>query len=127
MILDTIFAPFVQERPICVMARGVWERLLDAQRIEALCARTAEQQSTREWLFSSLVQLMSAVVLGVQPSVQAAYQSHQETIGGSTTALYHKLERVETGGAAVWVHDAARLAAPVIQARRARQPRWFPG
>ena len=33
MLLDTIFAPFVKERPICVMARAVLERLLDAQRI----------------------------------------------------------------------------------------------
>jgi hypothetical protein len=30
MVLDTIFAPFVIERPICVMARTVCERLLDA-------------------------------------------------------------------------------------------------
>ena len=43
MLLDTIFAPFVKERPICVMARAVLERLLDA-----LCARTAERQYTRE-------------------------------------------------------------------------------
>jgi len=40
MLLDTIFAPFVKERPICVMARAVLERLLDAQRLNALFART---------------------------------------------------------------------------------------
>ena len=119
-----MFAPFVQERPIGVMARGVWERLHDAQRIEALWARPAEPQSPRAWLFSSLGQLMRAGVLGVQPSVQAASQAHQETIGGSTTARDHTLERVETGGAAAWVRDAARVAEPVLQARRARQPRW---
>src|SRR5262249_15756659 len=28
MLLDTIYAPFVKERPICVMARAVLERLL---------------------------------------------------------------------------------------------------
>jgi hypothetical protein len=43
MLLDTVFAPFVKERPICVMARAVLERLLDAQRIDALFARTAER------------------------------------------------------------------------------------
>jgi len=48
MLLDTIFAPFVKERPICVMARAVLERLLEAQRWEDLCARTAERQYTRE-------------------------------------------------------------------------------
>ncbi len=75
MLLDTIFAPFVKERSICVMARAVLERLLDAQRVDDLFARTAERQYARELMFSSLVQLMSEVVLGVHPSVHAAYKS----------------------------------------------------
>ena len=74
MLLDTIFAPFVKERPICVMARAILERLLDTQRLDDLFARTAERQYTRELLFSSLVHLMSEVVLGVQPTVHAAYR-----------------------------------------------------
>jgi hypothetical protein len=44
MLLDTIFAPFVKERPLWVMARAVLERRWDASRIEALFARTAQQQ-----------------------------------------------------------------------------------
>ena len=127
MLLDTVFAPFVKERPICVMARGVLERLLDADRIDALFERTAAQQYTRELLFSSLVQLMSEVVLGVHPSVHAAYQVHKEEIGVSTTALYNKLDRVEPAVAAALVRDSARLAAPVVQALHASRPRWVPG
>jgi hypothetical protein len=127
MLLDTIFAPFVKERPICVMARSVLERLLDAQRVDALFERTAEQQYTRELLFSSVVQLMSDVVLGVHPSVHAAYQAHREELGVSTTALYNKLDRVETAVAAELVRDSARLAEPVIQALHASHPRWLPG
>jgi hypothetical protein len=127
MLLDTIFAPFVQERPICVMARAVLERLLDAQRIDALFAHTAERQYTRELLFSSLVQLMSEVVLGVHPTVHAAYQAQQDTIRVSTTALYNKLDRVETRVAAALVRDSAELAEPVVKALRASHPRWLPG
>jgi hypothetical protein len=127
MLLDTIFAPFVKERPICVMARAVLERLLDAQRINDLFACTAQQQYTRELLFSSLVQLMSEVVLGVHPSVHAAYQANREAIGVSTTALYNKLDRVETGVSAALVRDAAELAEPVIKALGASHPRWVPG
>jgi hypothetical protein len=44
LLLETIFAPFVKERPIWVMARAVLERLLDAPRLNALFARTAQQQ-----------------------------------------------------------------------------------
>ena len=127
MLLDTVFAPFVKERPICVMARAVLERLLDASRLDALFARTAQQQYTRELLFSSLVQLMSEVVLGVHPTVHAAYQANKEAIGVSTTALYNKLDRVETGVAAALVRDSAALAEPVVKALQASPPRWIPG
>ena len=127
MLLDTIFAPFVKERPICVMARAVLERLLDASRIDALFARTAQQQYTHELLFSSLVQLMSEVVLGVHPTVHAAYQTNKAAIGVSTTALYNKLDRVETGVAAALVRDSAALAEPVVKALQASHPRWVPG
>jgi hypothetical protein len=119
--------PFVKERPICVMARAVLERLLDAPRLDALFARTAQQQYTRELLFSSLVQLMSEVVLGVHPTVHAAYQANKATIGVSTTALYNKLDRVETGVAAALVRDSAELAEPVVKALQASHPRWVPG
>jgi IS4 transposase len=127
MLLDTIFAPFVTERPICVMARGILERLLDAPRIDALFACTAQQQYTRELLFSSLVQLMSEVVLGVHPTVHAAYQANKAAIGVSTTALYNKLDRVEPGVSAALVRDSAALAEPMVKALRASQPRWLPG
>ena len=43
MLLDTVFTPFVKERPIWVIARDVLERLLAAQRIDTLFARTTEQ------------------------------------------------------------------------------------
>jgi IS4 transposase len=127
MLLDTIFAPFVQERPICMIARAVLERLLDAPRIDDLFARTAQQQYTRELLFSSLVQLMSEVVLGVHPTVHAAYQANKAVIGVSTTALYNKLDRVETRMSAALVRDSAALAEPVVKALRASHPRWLPG
>src|SRR5262245_45789025 len=107
MLLDTIFAPFVKERPICVMARAVLEQLLDAPRIDALFARIAQQQYTHELMFASLVQWMSEVVRGVHPTVHAAYQANKAAIGGSPTALYHKLDRVETGVSAALVRDSA--------------------
>jgi hypothetical protein len=100
---------------------------LDAPRIDDLFARTAQQQYTRELLFSSLVQLLSEVVLGVHPTVHAAYQANQDAIGVSTTALYNKLDRVETGVAATLVRDSAALVEPVVKALQASHPRWLPG
>ena len=70
---------------------------------------------------------MSEVVLGVHPTVHAAYQANKDAIGVSTTALYNKLDRVETGVSAALVRDSAALAEPVVKALRASHPRWLPG
>jgi len=73
------------------------------------------------------MQLMREVVLGVHSTVHAASQANKDAIGVSTTALYHKLDRVETGVSAALVRDSAELAEPVIKALRASHPRWLPG
>src|ERR1043165_5110992 len=95
MLLGARFQPFVDAAPICVMARGVAEHLLDPQRIDALFESTAIQQYTREWPFSLLVDLMSQVVLDIQPSVHAAYRAMAKQLGVSDQAVYDKLQHVE--------------------------------
>src|SRR4029434_8681015 len=127
MSLGKVFEPFVEQRPICVMARGVLENLFDADKIDALFARTAEVQYTRELLFSSVVDLMGQVVLGVQPSVHAAYQAQAVQLGISEQDIYDKLRWVELRVSAELVRDAARQAAPVIEALQAELPPLVPG
>jgi hypothetical protein len=109
------FDPFIKERPICVMARGVLENLFNADRIDALFERTAQVQYTRELAFSSMVDLMGQVVLGTQPSVHAAYQAQAEKIGVSDQAVYDKLSHVEPDVSAELVRDSARQAESVIR------------
>jgi len=122
-----VFRPFVEERPICVMARGVLENLFNPGRIDELFERTAEVQYTRELVFSSVVDLMGQVVLGVQPSVHAAYQAQAEKIGVSDQAVYDKLNHVELGVSAELVRDSARQAAPVIRTLRGELPPLLKG
>ena len=125
--LGNVFEPFVEQRPICVMARGVLEHLCNAARIDALFARTAARQSTRALLFSSVGDLMGQVVLGVQPSVPAASQAQAEQLGVSDQAIDDKLNHVEWCVSAELVRDAARQAAPVIGALQAELPPLVPG
>jgi hypothetical protein len=125
--LGKVFELFVEQRPICVMARGVLENLFNAARIDELFARTAEMQYTRALLFSSVVDLMGQVVLGVQPSVHAAYQAQAAQLGVSDQAVYDKLNHVELRVSAELVRDAARQAAPVIGALQAELPPLVPG
>jgi hypothetical protein len=127
LALGKVFAPFVEQQPICVMARGVLEYLFNAERIDALFARTAKVQYTRAVLFSSVVDLMGQVVLGVQPSVHAAYQAQADQLGVSDQAIYDKLNHVELGVSAELVRDAARHATPVIGELGAELPPLVPG
>lgn len=128
MLLESVFQPFVEKRPVCVMARGILERLFDPQRIDSLFAETAAVGYTRKLHFSTLVSLMGDVVLGVHPSVHAAFQALDENEATvSLTAVYNKLDRVEPVMSAALVRDAAQQTAPVIDALGARLQPWLPG
>jgi Transposase DDE domain len=127
MLLERLFQPFVEKRPVCVMARGVLERVLDPQRIDRLFTDNAQRQYTRNLLFSTLVDLLSHVVLGWQPSVHAAYQHFADQLPVSDQAVYDKLQHVEPAVAAALVHDAARRLRPVIELLGATVPSWLPG
>jgi hypothetical protein len=127
VILQDLFRPFVEQKPLCVMARGILERLLDPQRLDALFEQTAQQQYTRELLFSTAVDLMAQVVLGRKPSVHAAYQALIDQIPVSDTAVYDKLQHMELAVSAALVRDSARRAIPLIGALAATHTPWLPG
>jgi hypothetical protein len=127
MLLNQVFEPFIQDKPICVMARGVLQRILDPQHIDQLFARTAQCQYTHQLLFSALVDLMARVVLGQEPSVHAAYRKLEDQLPVSDQSIYNKLQHVELPVSAALVQDSARRVAPVIDALRASLPPLLPG
>jgi len=122
MLFKDVFDRFVAESPICVMARGLMERALAAQSLNAVFEKTAQHQYTRELLFSTTVDVMALVVCRVRPSVNAAYQARKEQIGVTVRALYDKLECMEPGISAALVrHTAARLE-PIIRRMKGTKP-----
>lgn len=127
MLLGKIFERFVEKSPASVMIRGVLEKALDPARIDALFAGTAETQYTRELFFSTAARLMSEVVLGVAPSVRAAYLEAEEEIPVSITAVYDKLQGVETSVSAALVRDSAQQLRPLVRRLQGRAARLLPG
>ena len=127
LVFGEVFKAFVAKRPVSVMTRGVLENLLDTERMDALFERTAEVQYTRDLLFSSVIDLMGQVVLGVQPSIHAAHQAQAEELGVSNQAVYDKLNNVETRVSAELVRDSAQQAAEVIRKLGATLPSWLDG
>jgi hypothetical protein len=126
-MLPRAFQSFVEQRPICVMARAVLENLFQPQRQDALFERTAQRQYTRTLLFSSLLELLFSVVLCVEPSVYAAYRRRKKRLRVSDQAVYDKLNGMELGVASALVEDSAHQAAAVIDALGARRQPWLAG
>lgn len=80
-MLSPVFGPFIKNSPISVMARGMLERVLNPDQLDEWFDTTAQEQYTRDLLFSTLFDLMSQVVQGSQRSVHAAFQASTKDIG----------------------------------------------
>jgi len=94
-MLDAIFERFVKQSPVSVMVRGLMERVFNAEQLDSLFENHARSQYTRELLFSSIVDLMSLVVCGIYPSMNAAYRTKAFKLNVSRTAVYDKLNGIE--------------------------------
>jgi hypothetical protein len=126
-MLPSVFQPFLEKSPVCVMAQAVLENLFQPERLDELFERTAQKQYKRTLLFSSVVELMYAVVLGVEPAVYAAYRKRRKTLKVSDQAVYDKLDGLELGLSAALVQDSAQQAETVINELGARRHSWLPG
>jgi hypothetical protein len=102
-MLGKVFDRFVEKSPISVMVWGTLERVLGADQRDAWFARTAQKQSTRTVLFSTVSDILSHVVFRIKPSVRAAYRDHKDQLGASLISLYNKLNGVETHTSAALV------------------------
>ena len=49
-MLGSVFKPFVEKVPVSVMARGVMERVLNPDQLNAWFDRTADEQYTKDLL-----------------------------------------------------------------------------
>ena len=94
-MLSPIFERFVEQSPVTIMAQALMNKIFQDDNIDAIFEQHAQRQYQHSLLFSSLVDLMSTVVVGLNPSVNAAYREKAQQLSVSTTALYQKLAGVE--------------------------------
>ena len=109
------------------LLRGLLERCFSAERLDGLFESNAQEQYTRNLLFSTACDLLLLTVLKVHPSVHAAYQSCGEGLDFSVTALYDKLKGVETGVSAALVRETAKDLSQIQDALGVRREPWLPG
>lgn len=115
MVLDAVIARFIEHSPVTVMARLALGRALDAQWIDDLFEQHRERQYTRQLLFSTTVDLMSVVAVGMRPSLHAAAKA-ATGLPVSMTALYDKVNGTEPGLVRALVAGSAARLTSVIEA-----------
>jgi len=121
-MLNDLFKPFIEASPLSVMMRGLVERLLNPEQIDRWFTQVAEEQYTRNLLFSTVVSVMLEVVCGSRKSVGAAYQAMEEAIPVSIQAVYDKLQGVEPAVAAELVRYTVREGQAILAALEAIPP-----
>ena len=126
MVLDAVVERFIKGSPVTVMARLALGRALDAQWIDALFEQHSERQYTRQLLFSTTVDLMSVVAVGLRPSLHAAAKAAID-LPVSITALYDKVNRTAPGLVRALVAGSAARLTPVIEAMSAAPVMSVPG
>ncbi|MEO0644691.1 MAG: transposase [Cyanobacteria bacterium J06650_10] len=127
MMIDALFERFVESSAVSVMVRATMSRIFSDEQLDELFEETAEKQYTRELLFSSIVGLMSLVVSGIHPSVNAAYKALEKQIGVSKPALYGKLNGLEPKISQALVRYSHRELAPVVSALGLSAGHQLPG
>jgi hypothetical protein len=127
MILGPVFEQFINQSPISVMSRATIEYTLSASLLDALFERTAQSGYTKELLFSTTVDLMSLVVCGTMPHVQAAYKHHLERIPVTLKCVYEKLQRIETEVSAELVRSVAGRCQGLVSELGGARQELLPG
>ncbi len=126
-MLPPIFANFVEDRPLSVMARAALERLLSPLWTNKVFAKTSEAQYTRNLLFSSVFGLMIRVVMSQVKSIRYAYRAQGEDIVVSLTSVYNKLNGVSAATSASLVRESGLIFAEAIDEMEGRNPALLPG
>jgi hypothetical protein len=89
--------------------------------------QTAQKQYTRTVLLSTVYDILSPVVLRIQPSVRAAYRDHEDTVGASLLSVDNNLNGVETHTSAAVVRYRAADLMPLIAPLDGARAPWLPG
>ena len=94
-MLNAVFDRFVDQSPVTMMVGGPLERVMTPEKLDTWFEQTAEEQYTRTLLFSTVFDLMSQVVCGIQPSMHAAYQADVANLSVSIKSVYNKLNGID--------------------------------
>ena len=127
MELNSIIERFAEESPTSLMVQGLMTRVFAHQELDELFEACAQAQYTRALLFSQVVEVMSLVVCGIQPSVNAAYRRQAKALGVSRTSVYNKLNGIEPAVSAAMVRAISGQLSTCIEQMGGALNSWVEG
>jgi len=127
MVLADVFDCFAKQSPFVVMTRATLENVFSPERLDAIFDSTPSRQRSGELLFSTVADLMGAVVTNVYPSVNAAYRAKAEEVGVTVKAVYDKLKGVEPHVCRALVRETAGHMAAIIEKTGGKAADLLPG
>lgn len=120
-MFDKVIERFLRHSPVSVLSSLVVQRALDPAWLDEVFRQHRDRTYEKELLFSSVIDLTSHVVLGLQPSLHAAFK--RTPPGASFQAVYGKIHRTETSVIRAMVAGSYQRLAPVVtEMPRRRQP-----
>lgn len=125
--MQNMLKRFMQESPIPVMARSVFEYTLSPARIDGLFRQHAQCQYEDTLLFSTAVDLLGLAVSKSRNSLREAYEIDKETVGVTIKSLYDKLAKTELQVSRALVRDTAEQLMPVLHSMQAELPPLLAG
>lgn len=112
---EEVLARFEKKAPASVMAKLALEQAIPAQWVDQVFEEHRQRQYPRELLFSTIVELMSLVSLGLRPSLHAAARQ-MDDLPVTLSALYDKVSRTEPELLRALVTGSAERLIPTIKA-----------
>ena len=111
---EKVLERFEKQAPASVMTKLVLEQAVPAEWVDKVFNDHRQRQYSRELLFSSVVELMSLVSLGLRPSLHAAARK-AEGLSVSLAALYDKINRTEPEVLRALISGSAERLEPTIK------------
>lgn len=128
LTLSPLLQRFADRQPLPVMAQSLLRHSFRPEVLNALFDGFSERQYSRKLLFSSLFDLMTAVVFRQQPSIRAGYQqTGREAIGVSLAAVYDKLNGLEPGLLQQLAHYSVCTSQTLMDEMAVPTHAWLPG
>ena len=125
LVWPVVLERFERHAAASVMARLALKHAFPAGWVDEVFEAHRQKQYARELLFSTVVELMTLVCLGLRPSLHAAARQ-MAALPVSLACLYDKVRHTEPGVLRALVRGSAERLVPVVAAvgARASLPGW---